>query len=177
MLIVSPRTAHAITPHASSQSWVIFIQSAPPGGGSGRIWIEGVDGAAIGQRLGELSRLNAYDTMIVGLIETTEPVSLEERLHAHFADALVHDNWYEATPELITLIQQTGQQAIQDLLSRTHPGALSTAPIDIKEMARIIGVSVPTIRRMVDRREIPCLRLGRVMRFVPGDVIAALQQR
>jgi excisionase family DNA binding protein len=36
---------------------------------------------------------------------------------------------------------------------------------------------VPTVRRLVKNGEIPHLRMGKALRFVPADVIASLERR
>jgi excisionase family DNA binding protein len=40
-----------------------------------------------------------------------------------------------------------------------------------------LGVSVPTVRRLVKAGEIPFLRLGKALRFVAADVLASLDRR
>ncbi len=41
----------------------------------------------------------------------------------------------------------------------------------IKEVAAFLRVSVQTVRRLVARRLLPCVRVGGQLRFVPGDVL------
>lgn len=38
-------------------------------------------------------------------------------------------------------------------------------PIEIKEAAKILGVSVPTLRKMAEKYEVPCFRLGWKWKF------------
>ena len=42
--------------------------------------------------------------------------------------------------------------------------------LDINDLAEFLGVSSSTIRRMVERRELPFLKLQRVIRFKRSDV-------
>lgn len=43
-------------------------------------------------------------------------------------------------------------------------------------IALLLNVSERTVRRLVDRRKIPCIRLSqRLMLFDPADVLAALK--
>lgn len=177
MLIVSPSTVNALAPHASGGAFVMFVQVNPPAGGLGPILIEGVKGAALGRRLGQLARDNAYDPLLIGLLETTQPEQAAYQIKTEHDEYRLHDDWFEPTGALLAFIQQTSQAALQTLLAQTHPGAMETAPIDIDAMAAMLNVSVKTIRRMVDKKQIPVLRAGRVLRFVPADVFASLQQR
>jgi excisionase family DNA binding protein len=177
VLIVSPSTARALAPHTAEKSWVMFIQVNLPVGGQGPIKIEGVKGAQIAPRLRAIASDNAFDAMLIGLIETTTPDEYAKAISAQYAGAHMHDEWYEPTADLIAFIQHAAQGAITSLLAQAHPGTLSTTPVDINEMARQLDVSVPTVRRMVKAGEIPCLRWGQWLRFVPADVVASLQRR
>lgn len=176
MLIVSPATASALASHAAERSWVIFVQVNPPIGGNGPIKIEGIRGSQLAARLSQLARDNAFDAMLIGMIETTTPAEYATAIAEQYAGIDLHDGWFEPTADLLALIQHAGQSAIQALLAQTHPGGLSEAPVDIENMARILDVSIPTVRRMVKAEQIPYLRWGRMLRFVPTDVIATLQR-
>lgn len=61
-------------------------------------------------------------------------------------------------------------------------GQISTtdelAPLlTLREVALLLRLSEKTARRMVARGRIPCVRFGRAIRFVPGDVLAWLSAR
>lgn len=155
----------------------MFVQVNPPASTYGPIWIEGSDGREIGRKLSEIARYNAFPTTIIGLIETTTPNQLVGQLDDRFSEDRMHDRWYMWSADLFSFVQTHGQQAIRDLLAQTHPGGLSQAPVDIDEMAKILGVSSRTIRRMVESQQIPFMRSGRILRFVPAEVIASLQHR
>jgi len=156
----------------------MFVQVNPPIGPMGPIKIEGVRGLAIAQRLRQLAAENAYEAMLIGLVETPTPIEHANAIADQYAgDAELHDGWFEPTPALVAYIQHVGQAAIQELLSKTHPAALTNEPVDIDEMARILGVAVVTVRRMIKAKQIPCMRFGRTLRFVPTDVVASLQRR
>lgn len=155
----------------------MFVRCDPPIAGHGPILIEGVRGVNLGTRLGQIARDNAFPTMIIGLIATPTPDELAAAIATQYAGVRLHDRWYEASADLLAYIQHVAQGPIRELLARTHPGGLSEEGVDIEEMARILGVSIPTVRRLVKAGEIPCLRMGRALRFVPADVLAALNQR
>ncbi len=54
----------------------------------------------------------------------------------------------------------------------THPRLLRA-----REVAEIVGVSEKTLHRYIRERDFPCLRIGRVLRFSPGDVFRWLEAR
>lgn len=49
--------------------------------------------------------------------------------------------------------------------------------LTITQVAELLSVSGKTVRRMVVARRIPCVRIGRQIRFVPGDVFRWLEAR
>ena len=44
-----------------------------------------------------------------------------------------------------------------------------------KELKDILGISLPTIYRLIDRRKIPAFKIGNSLRFLREDVIAYLE--
>lgn len=176
MIVLSPHTASTLSPLTVGHSWVMFVQVSPPIGGAGPIKIEGVRGTQIATRLREIAADNAYETYIVGLTPTETPDELAQVIHDQFAPALHHD-WFEPTIDLLTFIQHTAQDALQALLAQTRPGGLPDGAVDIETIAEFLGVSVPTVRRLVKNGEIPHLRMGKALRFVPADVVASLERR
>ena len=53
----------------------------------------------------------------------------------------------------------------------TGPGFEASARLmTLVEVADYLRVSAKTIRRLVAGRKLPCIRLGRVLRFQPADV-------
>lgn len=177
MLIVSPSTASTLTPHASERAFVMFVQVNPPKGGVGPILIEGVKGHRLGGALGELARRNAFDPMLIGLLETAQPEQYAHAIKSQYDHDRLHDDWFEPSPSLLGYIQQNAQQALQELLAATHPGAFSQQPVGIDEIAAMLGVSVKTVRRMIDKQQIPYLRNGNgPYRFVPADVLGSVRR-
>lgn len=63
-------------------------------------------------------------------------------------------------------------------LARGRQAATDLQPLlTLGEVAEILNVSPKTVRRLVARRGIPCVRLGRMVRFRPQDVFAWLNAR
>ena len=172
MIILSSNTANTLSHQASDRSWVMFVQTS-----TGAIKIEGVSGARIVRRLREIEADNAHETYLIGLIETTNPDEDEAVLHTQFASALLHDSWFTASRELLLYVQQAAQPALHNLLATTHPSGMPDNVVDIDTIAAYLGVSVPTVRRLVKAGRIPHLRIGNALRFVPADVVESIQQR
>ncbi len=49
--------------------------------------------------------------------------------------------------------------------------------LTLPELARLLQLSEKTVRRLVGARRLPCVRLGRSVRFIPGDVLRWLSAR
>lgn len=174
VIVVGPNTSQAIAPHARERSWVMFVQIAPPPSGSGPIKIEGVRGGEIGNRLTRISVENPYPAYLVGLIESASPHQQAHAIALQFADHHMHDLWFEPAPALLQLVQEHGQSALVTLLAQTRPGAVDGQIVDIDGIAQILGVSVTTVRRLIERDSIPHMRVGKQFRFVVADVLAAM---
>ncbi len=158
----------------------MFVQCVPPGMGTGRILIEGVLGSQIAQALRILDDRNAFDTQLIGLIESEAPHDHAKAIAEQYASsANLHGNWYWPTADLLAFIHHVAQEPIRQLLAQTHPGASDSPLVGIDEMAQILGVSVGTVRRMVKAGEIPIF--GRApngaLKFAPADVIASFRRR
>lgn len=177
MIFLSPHTASTLAPNTTEQSWVMFVQVNPPVGGIGPIKIQGARGSQVSSKLREIVMNCPYEAFIVGLVPTDAPDELEATIQTQFDSTRIHHDWFAPTVELLTLIEQIGQQALQELLDQARPGGLPENAIDIEAMAAILGVSTKTVRRLVKAGEIPYLRLGKALRFVAADVIASLERR
>ena len=49
--------------------------------------------------------------------------------------------------------------------------------LTLRDVARYLQVSEKTVRRWVAQGRLPCLRLGRALRFEPGDVFRWVSAR
>lgn len=177
MLFLSPHTARTLSPLTADQSWVMFVQVNPPTGGLGPIKIDGTRGTQIASRLREIVNNCPYEAFIIGLTPTETPDELATLIRDEHAAALIRGDWFEPTIELISFIQHTAQEALQALLASMRPGGLPDGVVDIETIAGLLGVSVKTVRRLVKAEQIPHLRMGAALRFVPEDVFASLERR
>lgn len=153
----------------------MFVQIAPPVG-SGPIKIEGVRGAKIGERLLSISVENPYPSYLIGLIESASPHQQAHAIATQFAAQHMHDGWFEPIAPLLQLVQEFGQAALGELLAQTRPGAVDGQVVDVESIAALLNISVRTVRRLVENDAIPHLRVGKQLRFVVADVIAAMNQ-
>ncbi len=155
----------------------MFVQANLPSNcsGQGLIWIDGARGSELARQIKTIADVNAYEVVLVGLIESVRPAEHAAAIIAEYS-TVAHNNWCLPTASLLAFIQHVAQPPLAALLRQVHPGALSEAPVDIDEIARILAVSVPTIRRLITANKIPFHRIGKVYRFVPRDVIASLRR-
>jgi len=151
----------------------MFVQARPTCGAA-PVKIEGTKDPTT--RLRALSEDNAAETFLIGIIPTEKPAEAEARVHAMFAASKLRSGWFAPTTELLSYVQINAQQAISGLLGdlkrHSHPDGVTT----IEEIAAHLGVSVSTVRRMVKAGQIPYLRAGRQLKFIPADVVASLQR-
>lgn len=177
MLVARQPIATAITPHAADRSWIVFLQTTLPAGVPSPIKIAPMRGAQIGDELRRINAANAYNVQIIGLIQSDQPDQQAAALAERYAKDHLHDGWYAPSADLIVFIQHNGKAAIQELLAQVHPASVPDRLVDVDEMARIIGCSVPTVRRMYTKGEIPVLRAGDRCLFQPAEVLAAMRRR
>lgn len=182
MIILSPHTADTLSPLAEDQSWVMFVQVMAPVGVN-PIKIEGVTGTQIAARLRAIDADNAFETYLVGLLnlgdglsDHKDPTAVADAIGQQFSSARLRHDWFQPTIDLLTFIQAHGQEALQALLSQARSWNVPDGAVDINELAEFLGVSKSTVRRMTARREIPHFRVGKALRYVPAEVLAALQR-
>jgi excisionase family DNA binding protein len=154
----------------------MFVQIAPPGV-IGPIKIEGVRGSRVSERLIAICEDNPYPAYLIGLVETPTPDEHAQAICEQYIASHLHDGWFEPTPALLQFIQHVGQSALVGLLAATRPGGVPDGVVDIDGIAEVLGVSVPTVRRLVAAGTIHCFRVGRQLRFVVEDVLASMNQR
>ena len=173
MIVLTSATAAAIALHAAKQSWIVFLQVNRA---DGPILIGGVRGQDLIAYFETAVRWNHDELVLIGLLETQLPDEDAHVIANEFGAHQIHDWWFQPVPGLLLFIQEDAQSSLPTLLSQTHPGGLSDAPVDAEEMAKILRISLPTLRRMIKSDQIPYLMFGRFYRFVPRDVLASLKR-
>jgi excisionase family DNA binding protein len=177
MFRLSPSTTTAIALHATEQSWIVFVQCRPPAG-LAPIKIEGIRARDFIPRTRALNLDSPFETHLIGLLPTDAPQELELALHGRFAEEHLRDGWFTPSGHLANFIDESATDTLRGLLALVHPAAVEDGgAVSIEEMAELLGVAVVTVRRMVKAEQIPHLRWGRTLRFIPSDVFASLQAR
>lgn len=174
MLILSPQTAASLAPLTRDASGVIFVQ-AQMGVGPAPIKIEATTDPAT--RLREIDRDSPVITYWVGWFPAESPRPLATAIGEQYNAARIRGDWFSPTNELIGYIQHVAQRPLFELLSQLKQHSHPEGTMNIEELADYLGCSVSTVRRMVEREEIPTLRISRKLRFFPADVVATLQRR
>jgi excisionase family DNA binding protein len=144
-----------------------------------------------GARFAALCSYNACDLTVLGIIRAPQPSQLERVLHARFAVCRHHGEWFKPKRELLRYIEKhatapktpympiaTPQQWSLDALLAPDQ---ETTPVDevltIRDVAKLLHVQLVTVRRYVDRRLIPCVRVGRQLRFTRQEVLQSQPAR
>jgi excisionase family DNA binding protein len=139
---------------------------------------------------------NACALRVLGTVacETSQAAQeLESTLHDRFAAYRHHGKWYYPRERLLRYIAEHARSAPHStnthkllLDEKTLDEWLADEPVEplltIREVAELLGVRPITIRRQVDRKLLPCVRVGeKLIRFSRRDVLQspfamALQQ-
>lgn len=151
---------------------MIFVQAALAGGSP--IKIEATSDPATTLR--EIDRALPVESYLVGWIPHEAPRRLAGALIEQYKSAHLRGEWFKPTPELMGYIVHVAQPTLTQLLAQLPGHSHPEGAVSIEEMARLADVSVSTLRRRVKEGQIPVLRFGRVLRFLPADVIASIQR-
>lgn len=173
MIFLGPHTAGSLAPLTRGLSGVIFVQ-ARPACGPALVRIEGTRDPIT--RLRAISEDNAVETFLIGLVPTETPAEAEAQLRESFKPSIVRGRWFASSADLMGFIQFNAQPALNQLLGQLRPHSHPHGTTTIEEIAQHLNVSVSTVRRMVKDGQIPYLRAGRQLRFIPADVVASLQK-
>ncbi len=60
----------------------------------------------------------------------------------------------------------------------TIPENLMTKPfLSPKDLKELLGISIPSIYRLIDNRKLPAFKIGKSLRFYKEDVIEFIQKQ
>lgn len=170
MLALTAPTILSIAPSLEGRSWVAFLQlQAPP---SSFIKIDATK--TLVARLRQLDRDLPFETRLIGLIETVNPSEAARAIQREYEAARVRGEWFRPELSLLTFIERGAQHDLREIVAHLEPAKSGT--IGIAELAKQLGVSVPTIRRMVADRRIPSLLVRGQIRFVLSEVLSAVRR-
>lgn len=167
MQILTFATAKRIAEHSPGPGYVYFAQCRPADGFLGPIKISATKNLAA--HLQALVANNPFPVYLLGWITVDDPEKLERQLHTQFASQRIKGDWFQVTDELVDLIRARATRPIP------VPPSAVPATLTIEEIAELLKVSVPTVRRLVASNAIPFHRVGRQIRFVPDEVLKAVK--
>ncbi len=173
MLVLTPQTTQSLRPLAKNLACVIFVQAKMPVGAS-PILIEATRDPA--GRLREIDRDSAVETYWIGMVPSEQPFEHATALGEQFASARIRHDWFTPTVEVLTFVQHVAQRPLLDLLARLRVHSQPEGAVTIETVAEYLGVSIPTVRRMVKDAKIPVMRVGSQLRFFIADIVASLQR-
>lgn len=78
---------------------------------------------------------------------------------------------FENLPSAVADLKNEVSEMKALLLQRVEPQQETDNPLSIKEVAKLTGLSVPTIYGYCQRREIPYTKQGNRLRFFKGEII------
>jgi len=61
--------------------------------------------------------------------------------------------------------------------AKENPSVPAEGLWTLARLSQFLGIHERTVRRLVERRSIPCVRFGRAVRFLPSDVFRWLEAR
>jgi excisionase family DNA binding protein len=82
-----------------------------------------------------------------------------------------------ASPPVQSDMPATSTKASANAVADPRHGGGLPHLLTLEEVANSLRLHPRTVRRMVDCGRIPCMRIGRAIRFAQGDVFAWLQAR
>ena len=60
---------------------------------------------------------------------------------------------------------------------QTHDNQITLQLVNVEEMAKILGVPVSWLYRHTRLNAIPCVRIGKYVRFKPQDVVTFFEEQ
>jgi excisionase family DNA binding protein len=150
---------------------VYFAQCRPAEGFLGPIKISSTKNLLT--HLQALVSNNPFPVYLIGWITVDEPEKLEKQIHQQFSAQRVKGDWFQASDELITFIRQRATRPLP--LPLAAPVIDVGGTLTIEQIAELLKVSVPTVRRLVASNAIPYHRFGRQIRFVRDEVLKAVR--
>ena len=160
---------------------VYFVEAAGPG----LIKIGATRDLA--QRLATLTSENAVPVRLVGALPHRDAPAYADQLRRRFAAMCDHGDWFRpwaplrvflgglasATPATPVAPCAAGPAAADGGFPFDAPMPL----LDAADLAAHLRVSIVTVRRLVRARQLPCVRVGRQLRFDVRDPAIAARRR
>jgi excisionase family DNA binding protein len=136
------------------------------------------------QRLATLTTENAARVRLVAALAHRDAPGYVAKLRRRFAAMHDHGDWFRPRAPLRAFLAELPPVAgadvcappvveDQDVFSFDVPAPL----LDVAALATYLQVSAVTVRRLVRARQLPCVRVGRQLRFDIRDPAIAARRR
>lgn len=98
-------------------------------------------------------------------------------MNALVAVPLADGAWIALTQDELARALAKGQELGLGAPSHRHAQPPSPVPtVNSREMAAILGIASTTVEARAQRGDIPCIRIGKALRFVAADVLNKLKE-
>lgn len=77
----------------------------------------------------------------------------------------------ELPDDVLVISKNDLKELLEELISDVKGNNSSNKFLTIKETARMLDVSVPTVRKLIERNEIPYIKSGQIIRINKVEVI------
>jgi excisionase family DNA binding protein len=136
------------------------------------------------QRLATLTSENAVPVRLVGALAHRDAPAYADQLRRRFAAMCDHGDWFRPWAPLraflgglAAAVPATPSSPRPMAADEAFPFDAPPALLDAPALAAHLRVSTVTVRRWVRARQLPCIRVGRQLRFDVRDPVIAARRR
>ena len=144
----------------------------------------------LAQRFATLTSENAGPVRLVGAVHHRDPVAYADQLRRRFAAMCDHGDWFRPWAPLRAFVDAVAPSVL-DAPRPLAPAAVAPAAVapaaftfdtpqpllDAAALAAHLQISIVTVRRLVRARQLPCVRVGRQLRFDVCEPVIAARRR
>lgn len=142
----------------------------------------------LAQRFATLTSENAGSVRLVGVVYHRDPAAYADQLRRRFAAMRDHGDWFRPWAPLRAFVDVVAP-SVPDAPRPPSPAAAAPAAfaafafeapqplLDAAALAAHLRVSIVTVRRLVRARQLPCVRVGRQLRFDVREPVIAARRR
>jgi excisionase family DNA binding protein len=172
MIAITPQTVSALAPMVEGRQWIAFVETRNRAGSL--VKIEAT--RHLVARVRAIDNDNPFEVSLLGLVESTTASASARAIQEEYQRDRAKGDWFNATVPLLTFIEKVAQPALVALVQQLRFHMAPAPTVTVEELAKLLNVSVPTIRRRIQDGSLPFVRFGNQYRFVVGDVLATIRQ-
>lgn len=122
------------------------------------------------QRLATLTSENACKLKLLGVIAHRNPTSFASELKTRFSTLCAHDDWFRLRAALRAFVDRAlpsvkAQRSVEPEIQHFMFDTPAPPLLNVYDVAAYLGISAVTVRRLVRKRQLACVRVGRQLRF------------